>query len=371
MHTLKRTFVVDCPPQNKTDEILDDINRSILDVISTDSSSSISSEFVNEMCDTVRKVHANYPEIKFESDKYWSSPVSAVGLVDLGIMAFLEEFLINLEEEEKMRVMIKNYHENCKSLRKIYRIIDSCSPALQSYNIAGLLFFAQLNPKDFRLYLEYWFVVERVGFDSVQSLNWLEHLRARIFLFPFIVSYLVKFVPGQDICALITKALESTYLIENFLPKTHGFTSYDLKIYIEMKSGSEELIMGATFVTFLHEMINWLSRISAQRLIDSRRVKSADPNNPKSSGEGGFDFETYLFGSPLAWINAPAASYLLTKTDFAWLNPDNTEEAKLNLFRKEFKRLNKSRECSYITLSRGGFYCELGGCAHMRLYRDR
>ena len=312
MQTARRKCKATGTAQNETEAILDKVDSFILEKISLLESDSASSRFVDEMCDSVRQIHSDYPKIKELPDRYWNSSVSADVVVDQGMMAVLEEFLTSLEEIEKMRLLIETFEEGYKSLREIYRIIRSCSPPLQSYNISGLLLFAKLEKKDFQLYFEYWFMLYRVKFESLQSFNWLDRLRSRLFLFPFIVNYLAALVPGEDLYALITKALESAYLLKAILPKTHGLTTYDIKIYIDMKSDSEdlvmgdseELVMGATFVIFLHEVTHWLSRINAPRLIDSLRVKSAGPDNSMSTG-GGFDFEKYLFGDLLHGLTLP------------------------------------------------------------------
>ena len=56
MHTLRTKFIDEGPNQNKIEDILDEVNRSILDEIASLQSSSVSSMLANEMCNTVRRV---------------------------------------------------------------------------------------------------------------------------------------------------------------------------------------------------------------------------------------------------------------------------------------------------------------------------
>lgn len=322
-------------------------------------------EDIYKLIDDIRNIRLKYQRILNQSNYFWQTPLRQRSDCDQAMCAIIQDLFDELEKFEKLKIFCQEVDFfPRKSLLDILKIIKLGDDIMQSYNIGGLLMISKFSKSNIRATWNFWFNDSRIKIYSLESMGWKNFIFEKIVNCKFIMEYLQFLCPNSiDLVNNIGESLNKTY-ISTTPPETHGFTTYDLYIYLEIKQENDILDKAATLIIWLHELSHYLRRCNTETLGDSKRVKSAELNASEgidTCGEGGYDLEKYIFGVPVPWINEPAANFLINEN----------YPTQLDDFKKAFNSKNESREYKTRGLLRGSHknYRFLGECGHLRLYR--
>ena len=297
-------------------------------------------------------VNTTYIEALFSySERFWNMDIHGEIDAEEGFAAFLAKLLTSFEEFEKLKLFIKRLKFLPQELLPLLRRIKAGDNFLKSYNVTGLILLSKIEEDILDVSLKYWMEPVHFEMKSLNKKNWGNHFYELVMSCRFIQKYIQSLLPEEtNINEFLSFCIENSRIGLPIMPLTYGISTYNLKIVITWFKSSSLLKEAATFVTFLHELCHCALRYQCKTPKEFEAIKTPQKNK---GAEAGFDFEKFLFGDPLTFINEKAANYLISGSF-----PEDSED-----FKKIFKKKNKSREINNISMARGGKFVELGKCA--------
>ena len=183
-----------------------------------------------------------------------------------------------------------------------------------------------------------------IPFQSTHLIQEFRNIANCSFIQDIIKRYLTENNTFENVFE--SEILPAVYLIRMF-PGTTGFITPNKRIFIKDYSynNTDDSARGAIYVVLLHEIIHYVRRLPCKTRTEFSMAKTPPTEiyAKDGRGEAGFEAETIIFGSPVAYITDSAARELIRH-----------DHSDLNDFKKKFIGANIFGEEKKVIINRAG-----------------